>query len=228
MALWDTVGKVVGKASQGISDATQSISSAAQETRDTIIRERQKKQAQKEEQKLEDLERSAEQARKCPKCGNQLGGIAAVCPLCGYEIKFAKPTSSITALTIEINKLEQKRNTVTDAIAIKLSGRDNSPTDEKISSLIQNFIVPNSKEEIFEFMILAAGYLDPNFLAGRKKTSDLAGIVIKAWANKFSQTYQKAKLSFGDDADFKKIQELYDAKMQEIENAKPFSLFRRK
>lgn len=228
MALWDTVGKAVGKASQGISDAAQSISSAAQETRDTIARERQEKQEQKEAKRIENQERIDEQARKCPKCGNQLSGITAVCPLCGYEIKYAKTASSISELTKEINRLKQKRNAVSDAIAAKLSGRGNSPTDEKISSLIQNFIVPNSKEEIFEFMIFAAGHMDAEFLAGKKKTSHEPDIIIKAWASKFSQTFQKAKLSFGNDADFQKIRELYDAKMQEIKDAKTFSLFRRK
>ena len=125
--------------------------------------------------------------------------------------------------------MNQKRNTVTDAIALKISGRDVNPTDEKIASLIQNFVVPNSKEDIFEFMILAAGNMDAKFLAGKEKVSEIADIIIKAWASKFEQTFQKAKLSFGQDRDFSKIEELYNTKMQEIEEAKKrFSFFGRK
>ena len=228
MPLLNDVGKVIGKASQGLSDAAQTIKTAAQETREDIARDRQERSVQKEAERQAEQERAAAQARKCPKCGQPLGGISAVCPLCGYEIRNAKTADSIRELTKEINKLNQRRNTVTDALASKISGRQSSPTDEKIASLIHNFVVPNTKEDIFEFMIMAAGYMDARFLAGKQKVSEVADVIIKAWASKFDQTFQKAKLSFGQDADFKKIQELYDQKMQEIEDARHFSLFRRK
>jgi hypothetical protein len=228
MALLDGVGKVIGKASQGISDVAQTINSVAQDTRDGIARERREKQLKSEAERQEEQERVAEESRKCPKCGQPLSGISAVCPLCGYEVRSAKTAASISDLTKEINKLEQKRNTIADAISTKLSGRDSNPTDDKIASLISNFVVPNTKEAIFEFMILAGGYMDAKFLAGKAKTSEVADVVIKAWASKFTQTYQKAKFSFGEDSDFKKIQDLYDKKMQEVEDAKHFSLFRRK
>jgi len=224
----DGVGKAIGKAQQGLADAAQTINSAAQETRDNINRERQERAVQKEAERVKEQERAAEEARKCPKCGQPLSGISAICPLCGYEIRNAQTASSISNLTKEINMLNQRRNTVKDALASKFSGRSANPTDEKIASLIQNFVVPNSKEDIFEFMILAAGYMDAKFLAGKQKVSEVADVVIKAWASKFDQTFQKAKFSFGQDADFKKIQDLYDQKMQEIEDARHFSLFRRK
>lgn len=227
MAILKDVGKAIGRASQGVTDAAQTIKSAAQEARDDIAKNREEKSAQKEAVRKEEQERIATQAHKCPNCGHQLKGIVAVCPLCGYEIRGAATVKSISDLTGEINKLNQKRNTVADAFAAKLSGRKSNPTDEKIASLIRNFIVPNSKEDIFEFMILASGYMDAKFLAGKGKESDVADVVIKAWASKFDQTYQKAKMAFGQDNDFKMVQDLYDQKMQEIENAKRFSLFRR-
>lgn len=228
MALLNEVGKVVGKASQSLSDAAQTIKTAAQETRDDLAQDRQERNAKKEAERQAEQERTAEHARKCPKCGQPLSGISAVCPLCGYEIRSAKTSDSIAELTKEINKLNKKRNTVADALASKISGRKNNPTDEKIAGIIQNFVVPNTKEDIFEFMILAAGYMDARFLAGKQKVSEFADIIINAWASKFEQTFQKAYISFGQDADFKKIQDLYTQKMQEIEDAKRFSLFRRK
>ncbi len=222
------VGKAIGKASQGLNDAAQSIKTAAQDTRGDIARQRQEKLVQKEYEKQEEQERAAEQAHKCPKCGHLLSGISAVCPLCGYEIRNAKAADAISELTKEINKLNQKRNTVTDAIASKLSGRHNNPTDEKIASLIHNFVVPNTKEDIFEFMILAAGNMDAKFLAGKQKTSEVADVVIKAWASKFEQTFQKARFSFGQDKDFPKIEKLYNEKMEEIEEARHNSFFGRR
>jgi uncharacterized Zn finger protein (UPF0148 family) len=177
-------------------------------------------------ERLEEKEKIAEEARKCPKCGQPLSGISAVCPLCGYEIRNAKTSTAISDLTKQINKLEQKRNTITDAISVKVSKRHSNPTDEKIASVISNFVVSNTKEDIFEFMILAEGYMDTQYLAGKRKTSEVADIVIDAWSSKFTQTFQKAKFSFGDDADFRKIQDLYDSK--KIEDVKHPSLFRRR
>ena len=228
MALLDEVGKALGKAQQGLVDAAQTINSAAQETRESIARDRLEKAAQKETERQLEQEKLAEAAHKCPRCGEPLKGFSAVCPLCGYEIRNATTASAIKELTKEINRLNQRRNTVADAIASKLSGRHANPTDEKIASLIQNFVVPNSKEDIFEFMILAAGYMDANYLAGKRKISDVADIVIDAWASKFDQAFQKAWLSFGQDEDFSKILELHDQKIQEIKDAKRLSIFRRK
>ena len=228
MAILNNVGKMIGKAAQGLTDAAQTIGTVAQETKDNIAKELQDKAIEREVEKRLEQERIAEESRKCPNCGQPLSGISAVCPLCRYEIRNAKTASSINDLTKEINKLNNRRNTVADSLASKISGRDNSPTDEKIASLIQNFVVPNRKEDIFEFMILAAGHMDAKFLAGRQKVSNVADIVINAWASKFEQTFQKARFSFGQDEDFKKIQDLYDKKMQEIEDSKLFAMFRRK
>ncbi len=228
MAFLNDVGKAIGKAQQGINEAVKTVSNAAQEARDNMERERQEKAAEREVKRIAEEEKKAEEARKCPKCGQPLSGLTAVCPLCGYEIRNAKTADAISNLTKEINRLNQKRNTVADAIASKLSGRKENPTDEKIASVIQNFVVPNTKEEIFEFMILAAGYMDAKFLAGKQKVSEVADIVIKAWASKFEQTFQKARYSFGQDKDFAKIENLYNEKMEEIEEARHFSLFGRR
>lgn len=229
MALLNEVGKAIGKVSQGISDAAKTVNDAAQETRENIAMERQQKAAQKEAERVAEKEKEAEMAHKCPKCGQELNAFEVVCPLCGYELKNAKTVDSISELTKQINRLNQKRNTVTDAIAAKLSGSNEKPTDEKIASLINNFVVPNTKEDIIEFMILASGYMDAKFLAGKNKVSDIADVIIRAWSSKFEQTFQKAKISFEMDADFSKIEGIYYKKMQEIEEAKKrFSLFGRK
>ena len=54
----------------------------------------------------------------------------------------------------------------------------------------------------------------------QQEKDGISEVVLTAWSNKFDQAYQKAKISFGGDPDFRKIQDLYDAKMREIENAK--------
>ncbi len=221
MAVLEGVGKVLGKATQAVGDAVQNAG-------DSLKKGWQESQEKKEEAQKKEAEMKAAKANKCPKCGNDISGISAVCPLCGYEIKIAKPSTAVSELLKEIDKLEKKRNVVGDAIAVKFTKSDSKPTDDKIASLIRNFVVPNTKQDIFEFMIQASMNVDAKVMAGKKQAEDVAEVIIKAWESKFQQTYQKAKVSFGEDMDFKKIQSIYDAKMKEIEEAKKFSLFRRK
>lgn len=213
MSILDGLNNAFEKAGEGINAAAQGISEAAKNKND-------KKEIKAPGKKSN--------FTRCPNCGQPLNGITAVCPSCGYELRNAKTSASIEELTKAIEALERKRNDILDSIAAKLSGRNN-PTDEKIASVINTFIVPNTKEDIFEFMILASGNMDARILAGKKpKTvadSPNGGpseIIVKAWANKFEQTFQKAKVTFGSDPDFKKIQDIYDKKMDDIEDEKHF------
>lgn len=73
-------------------------------------------------------------------------------------------------------------------------------------NIIRSFPIPNTKEDIFEFMILASSNIDehPN------------KNVFNAWIAKFEQCYQKAKLSFKQENDFVKIQAIYEKTQKEI------------
>lgn len=226
-SLWDGVNKAIGKATQSVSEVAQGISDASREVGETISAASQKSKAEHQAKEELKAEKKAGELRKCPNCGQPLDGITAVCPMCGYVLHEVKGSDSIKDLSKEINKLEKNRRAVVESLKSKISGRANTATDEKIASLIRNFIVPNTKEDIFEFMLLASGNMDAKVLAGKKKDEDVSELVVKAWEAKFQQTYQKAKISFGSDVDFKKIQDIYDTKLKEIEDAKRWSLFRR-
>lgn len=207
----DGVNKAVGKATQGLSGVAQGIKDTTKGIGESIGEAVPKG-------------KNPVSSDKCPKCGSELNGIVAVCPLCGYEIRNAESSSSVSELSKEIDKLQRKRRVITEAIASKISGRGD-PTDEKIASLIRNFVVPNTKQDIFEFMLLASGNIDANVFVGKSEIQGLSETVVKAWESKFQQTFQKAKISFGDDIDFSKIQNVYDNKMKEIEDARPKSIF---
>ena len=71
---------------------------------------------------------------------------------------------------------------------------------EKINQ-IQNFPIPNTKEDILEFTLLVSS----NIRA--KNAAPYA--VLKAWMDKLDQVYQKAILSLDEDPDLGKIQEIY-------------------
>lgn len=119
------------------------------------------------------------EVHKCPQCGEVLDSFVAVCPSCGYELRGSSTTSAVKEFASKL---------------------DNVTTEYQKENIIRNFPIPNTKEDIFEFMILASSNIDehPN-----KE-------VFKAWIAKFEQCYQKAKLSFGQENDFVKIQAIYE------------------
>ena len=113
---------------------------------------------------------------KCPNCGEQLDAFVAICPACGYELRGTQSTSCVH----ELSKILECTASM-----------------EKKDELIRNFYIPNTKEDIYEFFILAYS----NITAG--------AYGIDAWKVKLEQAYLKAKLAFNDDGDFKYINELY-------------------
>lgn len=113
---------------------------------------------------------------KCPNCGEQINSFVAVCPACGYEFRGAKTASCVKELAV---KLEQTK----------------SPAQR--DDLIRNFYIPNTKEDVCEFLILAVSNI---------KADDVCE---GAWRAKLDQAYQKAKLSFNNDPSFEEIEKLY-------------------
>ena len=132
---------------------------------------------------------------KCPNCGETIDSFVTNCPACGHEIRGAKSTSALKEFYSDFSKTES--------------------IDHKIN-MIRVFPIPNAKEDILEFMIMASSNFNADAyitVTGKdKKLSD-------AWKIKFEQWYQKALLMFRADPDFSKIQEIYDASMQKINAA---------
>ena len=108
---------------------------------------------------------------KCPCCGEILDSFIARCPACGYELRGEKTSASVKEFAMKLASAE---------------------TDSAKISLIQNFPIPNTKEDIFEFMILAAS----NFEEQYSNSDDRQKVISKAWVSKINQGYQKAKILF--------------------------------
>lgn len=121
---------------------------------------------------------------KCPNCGELLKSFTTVCPTCGYELRSVKTNSPVETLA---KKIEQA-----------------SSLDEKIE-LITNFYIPNTKEDIYDFFILAVSNLEDKWY----DTDD-------AWRAKLEQAYHKAKLSFGNTPEFEYLEKLYTRTRKEL------------
>ncbi len=131
---------------------------------------------------------------KCPSCGEMLDSFVSICPACHYELRGTQTTSHVHKLSQMLEKAE---------------------TDEQKNDLISNFYIPNTKEDIYEFFILAYSNITAS------------GNCIDAWPVKLEQAYLKARLAFGDSKEFTQIEELYEkinkvSKRSKFANSKYF------
>ena len=76
---------------------------------------------------------------KCPSCGQTVDAFEAKCPSCGYELRGVESSSRVNDLAAKLENINdiQRRN-----------------------ELIRNFYIPNTKEDIYEFFILATSNID--------------------------------------------------------------------
>ena len=130
----------------------------------------------KQENKKEQSKPHKSDIQKCPSCGEILNSFIATCPSCGYELR---------DFSVSVQKLYEKLESV-------------SSVNEK-AMLIRNYPVPNTKEDILEFMILASANVKGN----------MDKSIFDAWISKIEQTYNKAKLVLQNDSCFQQIEEIY-------------------
>ena len=122
---------------------------------------------------------------KCPRCGEVLNAYEAYCSACGYEIR----GSSVSGY---VQKFAEQVKTAT--------------TEYQKASIIQSFPVPNNREDIFEFLILATSSIDRH----------LNKAVLTAWVSKIEQSYRKAKLMLHQQQDLEQVEEIYEAAQEKI------------
>ena len=152
---------------------------------------------------------------KCPNCGELLDSFVTICPTCGYEIRGAKAANSVRELAAKLEQIEAQTMEMPelkqslmrtvfgrdfhDKEAIEKAKRDfEGQKDHQKENLISNYSIPNTKEDIYEFFILAMSNIE------------VGGYCKDAWLSKLEQAYQKAILVFDDPVKLSNLTSLYD------------------
>lgn len=167
---------------------------------------------------------------KCPNCGEVLKSFEINCPSCGYELRGIKASSAVKEFALKLEAIESRREyekprgvfSTTEAL------QRVSKTDEQKINLIKNFFVPNSKEDMLEFMILAISNMNMNvYDSANTKVTKAEKEISAAWFSKVQQVYEKAKRSYSTDDIFIEIKELYDQCNANINKSKKKGILKR-
>ena len=162
---------------------------------------------------------------KCPNCGELINAFVTICPACNYELRGAKTSSIVKEFADKLEQIERTRETQKSHSFIgKLYGSDGqlNKTDEQKISLIRSFSIPNTKEDIIEFMILAASNIDLKLygLGDKGVITASQRAVSDAWLAKFEQAYEKASFAFSTSSDFIGIKDIHDKKIKQLKRKK--------
>ena len=160
---------------------------------------------------------------KCPNCGEVLKAFEINCPACGHELRGTKASSAVKEFALKLEAIESKREyeKPRGLFAAAEAQQRISKTDEQKISLIKSFSIPNSKEDMLEFMILATSSMNmKTYDSANTNISKSEKEINAAWFSKVQQVYEKAKRSYSTDSTFTEIKALYDSCNAEIKKSK--------
>lgn len=194
-----------------------------------------KKKEEKDEEEQEVIEAKKRNKKengkvhKCPNCGSPLKSFESTCPYCQAEIREIKVSDSIEEFTKGLERIQSRpmsKYEENPSFLKKMVGKDFNKEDAKekfeeefeekrtndLVNYIINYPIPNSKEDLLEFMILSSFNVNVQ--------NDSSDEVQKAWLTKMEQIVQKAKITIKNPEDLNKITELYEKKMEELRKKK--------
>lgn len=146
---------------------------------------------------------------KCPKCGETLTSFSLNCPMCGHELRDTNSSKTASELAERLEYIENSREyEETQSIFHKIIYGDKiSKTDQLKIATIQNFNIPNNKEDLVEFLILATSNINfENNQLG--SASDIA--FSKVWSAKFEQAYNKIQYVSAKEPEFETLIQKYE------------------
>lgn len=133
--------------------------------------------------------------RKCPNCGAVVESGSVKCADCSYAFVGIEALSSVQRFSNMINKIEEEcassgsGNLIVSGFA-SLYGLDSRT--RKLASAISTFPVPNTKEDLMEFIM----YLKPQQSLSSSPSDSKISLAYRA---KYKECIKKAKIFFPND-----------------------------
>ena len=133
---------------------------------------------------------------KCPHCGAVVEAGSVKCADCGYTFRGIEANSSVERLSKLIREAEEQypANAMAEMFGI-------SKRMTVIPSIISNFPVPTTKEDLLEFIL----FLEPKTKVNRGQDLAYDQKKCQAFKKKYNECINKARLFFPDDPQFKAL-----------------------
>ena len=151
---------------------------------------------------------------KCPNCGEVIEAFQDDCPACGYQFRDTTVTSSVKDLIENLQQIENEPKNY--SLSQLFSNGGLSQKVRKQVVLINNYTIPNTYEDIWEFLILASSRIKNVRTDGPLSSNETA--LVNAWKAKFDQAYHKALLVIDTSDDIQRIKDLYSKTQTEVAN----------
>lgn len=154
--------------------------------------------------------------KKCPACGAMVQSLQAICSHCGHEFRNIENVNSIKEFFNDYQKIEhsvtvKKTGGLMGMIVDDSEGNRQKQVFSKKKDFIMHFPIPNSKEDILEFLMMSVPLAKPAKKSGMgflKKMSANFGDdefknwnykIAEVWIQKCEQIIMKAKFSMKED-----------------------------
>lgn len=160
---------------------------------------------------------------KCPNCGEILNSFITNCPTCGHELRNTQSVSSVKSLAVKLEQLEAQRpcEKGLNIFRMAISGRSAlQNVDKQKIDLIKNFSIPNTKEDVLEFIVLAAANVDLKMYGMNSGNNPAGRELSDAWLAKLEQADNKAEIMFGHTNEYLAMRNVYENKLKAIKKQK--------
>lgn len=158
---------------------------------------------------------------KCPSCGEIWDAFILKCPTCGYELRGARSNQALSELFAKLETIDLQPD---NNVRLKKHNNSNEITEKEKQkiALIRNFPIPNTREDLYEFLIMASSNIDTEHIEGVNDSSLSEGdkAISEAWRAKYEQAYHKANISFGQLPEFQELNIKFTNKINKHEHKK--------
>ena len=138
--------------------------------------------------------------RKCPNCGATVEAASVKCEDCGYNFVGIQASTSRERLNQIINEIKRRHANKPQSSIFKQMFYMEKDENEEIKEAIQLFPIPNSREDLLDFLMFLEPLAKVSFFSNAYDPS-LTGV----YKSKYKECCNKAEVFFSDDPLFVKF-----------------------